>query len=324
MISASVARADYYAFSRQFHQPATLGDAGPWELFVSAYEDSERVKTPFTRIQADCKQWFVQDQYDVPKNQEPSDAITMDASFDSPAVKFVQDKIQQLGSGKLCIDSTGFIRPHLLVLLKAIKDKGVREFDVLYSDPVRYTHDEDTPFTLGSVTSVKQVPGYEGVHRPSARPFDILVIGAGYDVDQIAKTCDERRYVKKYLLTGLPSLQPHMYQESVLQIYKASESIGDLPDRQRLFAPANQPFGVAQELQNLVTREKAEAQARRQAPPNFYLCPIGPKPHALGFAIYFLRECESESVSIIYPFVTKFPRSTTEGLMRTWEYNIEL
>ena len=115
-----------------------------------------------------------------------------------------------------------------------------------------------------------------------------------------------------------------MYQESVLQIEKASDWIGELSDRHRLYASANQPFGVAQVLHDLVLSERTEAIAQGQSEPNVYLCPIGPKPHALGFALYYLRELQDDSISIIYPFVNKYPRKTSEGLLRTWEYGIEL
>ena len=316
-------RADYYAFRRRFYKATDLSSAGPWDLFLSAYEETERVRDPFDNIQAKGKQWFAQREYDMPVEAFPQDAVILDAAYDSPAIEFVREQIAQYPNMRLCIDSTGFIRPHLLVLLRAVKEAGLRMFDVLYSDPIRYLRDENTDFTLGPVTEVRQVPGYEGVHRPSAAS-DILIIGAGYDVEQIIRTCDERLYRKKYILTGLPSLQPHMYQESIVQIEKASEWIGEPSESHRLYASANQPFGVAQALHDLVINERIEAADLGQSQPNLYLCPIGPKPHALGFALYYLREVQDESISIIYPFVNRYPRKTSEGLLRTWEYGIEL
>ena len=223
----------------------------------------------------------------------------------------------------MCIDSTGFIRPHLLVLLWAMKDIGIRTFDVLYTDPVRYSEDENTRFT-GPIEKVEQVPGYEGVHRASVAANDLLVISAGYDFEQIARACEAKLSSKKYILIGLPSLQPHMYQESVLKINRATEWIGDLPPQQRLFASANHPFTVAQALKELVEMEGQGATALGSQSDNLYLCPVGPKPHVLGFAIYYLRELQNSSASIIYPFADHYPLSTTQGLLRTWQYRIEL
>ena len=193
----------------------------------------------------------------------------------------------------------------------------------LYSDPIRYREDESTVFT-GPVVSVEQVPGYEGVHPPSYGSDDILVIGAGYDYEQIARACEAKLNSKKYILTGLPSLQPHMYQESVWQIDRASEWIGPLSAQQKLYASANDPFTVAQALHDLVSREEEEAVARGGSRGNLYLCPTGPKPHVLGFGVCYLREFEDSNVSIIYPFARNYSRLTTEGLLRKWQYQIEL
>ena len=223
---------------------------------------------------------------------------------------------------KVCIDSTGFIRPHLLVLMRALRDIGVRSFDVLYSDPKRYTADEYTTFS-GPVAQVEQIPGYQGTHRQSASN-DILIVGAGYDYEQIKWACDAKRTSKKYVLSGLPSLQPHMYQESVLQIDRAREWIGSPPPQQLMYASANNPFTVAQTLRDIVEQEKLNAAALARLAPNIYLCPVGPKPHVLGFAVYYLRELENTASSIIYPFAEEYQRLTTDGFMRTWLFQIEL
>ena len=212
----------------------------------------------------------------------------------------------------------------MLVLLRILRDEGVRSFDVLYSDPVRYVEDEETAFTTGPVERVEQVLGYEGVHRVSAGVDDLLVIGAGYDFEQIVRACENKNSSKKYLLTGLPSLQPHMFQESMLRINRADEWVGTIPPEHRLYASANHPFRVAQVLHDLISREQEESQAIGNSLGNIYLCPIGPKPHVIGFAIYYLRELEGETASIIYPFAKSYSPSTTQGLRRTWQYRIEL
>ena len=312
-------KADYYAFERLEHRPSELNSAGPWDFLLSAYDKTERVQTPFRDIPADRKHWIVHEEYGLPKGDWPPGATQLRASFDPPAIlEFVRERSDELQGVNVCVDSTGFIRPHLLVLLWALRDVGVLSFDVLYSDPARYVEDENTEFT-GPVVRVEQVPGYEGIHHASAATNDLLVIGAGYDYEQIARACEAKRNSKKYVLTGLPSLQPHMYQESVLRIDQATEWIGALPPQQRLYASANHPFTVAQALHDLIAREELDG-----SPRNLYLCPIGPKPHVLGFAVYYLRELAGGTASIIYPFAKRYPTLTTQGLLRTWQYRIEL
>ena len=319
-----LARADYYAFTRTAYAPTELSQAGPWDFFVSAYEDTERVETPFRTVRARFKEWLIHEEYAFADEGPDEGGVALHGSFEPPAiVKYVAEHAEQLRMGRLCVDITGFIRPHLLILLRALKEIGVRRFDTLYSDPIRYQHGEATRFS-GTVTRVEQVVGYEGVHPPLLGREDILVIGAGYDYEQIARACEEKKSSKKYLITGLPGLQPHMYQESVLQIDEAQEWIGPLVTEQRLYAAANQPFAVAQVLHDLVQAEDAAAEAENGARGNLYLCPTGPKPHVLGFGVFYLRELQDSNASVIYPFSNAYVRRTTEGLLRTWRYSVEL
>ena len=288
----------------------------PWDYFLSAFDDTDRVQQPFQHISATRKQWLIHEEYRLPKEEYPAGAIELSASFDPPDISdFVRSQANRLRDAKVCVDSTGFIRPHLLVLLRVLRDIGVLEFDVLYSDPVRYIDDENTEFTIGPVVRVEQIPGYEGVHRASGSGEDLLLIGAGYNYRQIMSVCEEKRNSQKFILTGLPSLQPHMYQESVLRIHQAAESIGHRTEERTLYASANHPFTVAQALQDLL---------REEQPANLYLCPVGPKPHVLGFAIFYLRELENSAASMIYPFPEGYPRLTSQGLRRTWQYRVEL
>ena len=319
-------RADYYAFERTSHTPERLSQAGPWDVLLSAYDETARVQTPFEEVRAAQKVWIVHEEFGLSEVDRPRDAVPLSASFDPPAVlNFVRDIANDLRGARVCVDITGFIRPHLLILMWALRDVGVRSFHAIYSDPMRYIANEYTQFTTGPIIDVVQVPGYEGLHRvPSGTEDDILVIGSGYDYEQIARACEAKRTSKKYVVTGLPSLQPHMYQENILRIDQARESIGSLPRQRLLYASANHPFAVAQELHKLMAREREEAATRQQEPGNFYLCPTGPKPHVLGFALYYLRELEGSAASIIYPLATSYSKLTTDGLLRTWQYEIEL
>lgn len=319
-------KVDYCSFDRVSYRPDELHDAGPWDILLSAYDETIRVQKPFRDVPATLKWWVVNAEYGLEEDQHPEGAVTLSASFDPPSVlEYVRDRASELTSAQVCIDATGFIRPHLLVLLWALRDVGVRSFDVLYSDPLRYIADEHTEFTTGPVVEVKGVPGYEGLHRVSTgMEKDILVIGSGYDYEQIARACEYKRNSKKYVLTGLPSLQPHMYQENILRVSEASESLGHLPSQRQRYASANHPFAVAEALHELTEQERQEATAHGQQLGNLYFCPTGPKPHVLGFALYYLRELEGTASSIIYPFARSYEKLTTQGILRTWQYRIEL
>jgi hypothetical protein len=59
--------------------------------------------------------------------------------------------------------------------------KGVRRFDALYSEPIRYAAGAKTAFSDEAVTEVRQVVGYEGAHITDTSR-DVLIIGAGYNL----------------------------------------------------------------------------------------------------------------------------------------------
>src|SRR5439155_27370780 len=90
---------------------------------------------------------------------------------------------------RLCIDITGFMRPHLLVILKYLVLAGGRRFDALYSEPLQYSQKEKTRFSDEVVVEVRQIAGFEGNHSPDTSN-DVLVIGAGYDHALIAHAAE--------------------------------------------------------------------------------------------------------------------------------------
>ena len=315
----------YFAFHRTEISPQQLSVAGEWDVLISAYDKTDRVRELFERIQALQKHWIVHGEYGFAENEHPNGPVDLWPSFDPPAIlKFSRKWANAIGDKRLCIDSTGFIRPHLLVLLRTLRDEGIRTFDILYSDPVRYIENENTRFTTGPIVRVDQIPGYEGVHPPAVVSKDVLVIGAGYEDEVIRRICDAKTNSNKYIFTGLPSLQPHMYQESVLKIKKAEEWTGTIPPQRRMYASASHPFIVAQVLHDLIDDLEEESAIRGDGPVNFYLSPVGPKPHVIGFAICYLRELEHKAASIIYPFAESYSGETTVGLRRTWRYRVEL
>ena len=85
-----------------------------------------------------------------------------------------------------------------------------------------------------------------------------------------------------------------------------------------MFAPANDPFVTAS-----ILSERIELERRRRAVSNLYLTPLGTKPQALGFALFYEMECVGTNTSIIFPFSEGYERETTEGIARTWVYQLE-
>ena len=116
------------------------------------------------------------------------------------------------------------MRPHLLFLALYLHDKGIKRYDVLYSEPQRYAKKERTTFSEGGIT-VRQVAGFEGLNSPD-QSDDFLIIGSGYDHRLIKAVAERKDKADKVQIYGLPSLRADMYQENVLNAFRASDAIG--------------------------------------------------------------------------------------------------
>jgi hypothetical protein len=292
-----------------------------WPVLVSAFNASERVQTIFARANAGAKHWLIQPEYGYAPDQYPTDGQVFaptsrnEAEFLTGYLSSAPVDPRQTGA---CIDITGFMRPHLMLLLRMMFDAGVDRFDVLYTDPVRYSKEERTEFSKGPVVAVRQVAGFEGQHVPHRGTEDLLVIGTGYDDELIRRVAESKANAHKIQMFGLPSLQPDMYQENVLRASRAAEAVGQSGEREPCFAPANDPFVTAAVLQERVDREQAASRLS-----NLYLCPLGTKPQALGFALYYVTEWQGGPCSILFPFAEFYEQETSRGIARVWKYTLE-
>src|SRR5262249_4609065 len=155
-----------------------------------------------------------------------------------------------------------------------------------YTEPQRYAAKEKTQFSGGGIT-VRQVYGFEGINFPD-HTADLLIIGSGYDHRLIKAIAEHKDKADNEQIFGLPSLQADMYQENVLNAFRASDAIGfsEVMDKQEFFAPANDPFVTANVLSEIVFR-------RRRFKPitNLYISPLATKSQALGFALFYIGEC---------------------------------
>jgi hypothetical protein len=111
-----------------------------------------------------------------------------------------------------------------------------------------------------------------------------------------------------------------MYQQSVLRSRLAAEELSDpdFSDTNRSFAPANDPFGTAAVLSEIVAQRRME-----RGITNLYLSPLGTKPQVIGFGLYHIFECPNAEASITFPFSRGYSPETGQGVSRTWIYTIE-
>lgn len=288
-----------------------------WDIFLSAYNKSDRVQRVFDAVAARRKVWLVQQEYGFDKTDAPDGAFKCSVGSEA---EFWHEFVAFAGSdwmdGTICVDITGFMRPELVFLVVWLLGVKKKPFIALYTDPTHYANQENTVFSKGPVIVVRQIAGCEGTHIPDTGA-DCLFIGMGYDDELVRRVAESKEDARKIQMYGLPSLAADMYQESVLRSFKASEALGPWWE-ERCFAPANDPFATANVLQERVQQEESGNRLT-----NLYLSPLGTKPQVLGFALYFATERRRTPSSIIFPFTSGYEQETSKGVARSWVYNVE-
>lgn len=309
-----------YLLNRKFAVAFAQPNIPSWDIFLSAYNSSERVKKAFEEIVAPKKYWVVLPEYGYEEDEYPehTDVIPfLEGNEADIILKLIKEHIgvDVLLKKTLCIDITGFMRPHILFLVQYLHSIGVTSFDMVYTEPAQYGRKEDTKFSR-DVHAVRQVAGFEGAHIDEIAN-DILIVGVGYDDELISRVVNEKDGAKLFQLRSLPSLSADMYQESILRLDKTP--LADNPDMEDrvFFAPANDPFVVATELSDKLQQLRA-----RKLVDNIYLSPLATKPQTLGFALFYLTELQNQPASIIFPFSTSYSKETSAGVGRTWCYEI--
>lgn len=293
-----------------------------WDVFLSAFTNAERVRRVYRRVDAGRKLWLLHKEYGYRDEEAPAEEwIRLDGEDEAEDVRTALGALSpaELRSS-ICVDITGMMRPHVIMLPLLLQAAGILRFDVLYSEPGQYQLKEATTFSTGGVRIVRPVRGFEGTHGDETAD-DLLVIGSGYDYQLIAHAAEHKRSARKLQLFGFPSLRPDMYQENTLQAYQVREALGeqaDLPERD-FFASASDAFAVAEALDEIISRERA-----RRPISNLYLSPLATKPQALGFAIYWMLRWRELAASIVFPFSSSYNRETSSGCSRVWCFSVEL
>ena len=295
-------------------------DCPSWDHFVSAFNDSDRIKAVFAQIAAKVKHWLVLPEYGYDNNEMPAEAV-LPMEGDGSEADVIINAFKALLDGmtpgaSICIDVTGMMRPHILFLLYYLKNKGISSFDMMYTEPLHYRRKEETAFASEDVFEVRQVAGFEGTH-PSGLGEDVLIVGVGYDHHLISHVIESKASARLIQLHSLPSLSADMYQESLLRLERVSSSSAPAIDGHQIYSSANDPFIVAAVLSETVDRLQKSGKVS-----NLYLSPLATKPQAIGFGLFYLKNNFTIPMSMIFPYASRYERETSKGVGRTWIYPI--
>ena len=306
---------DYNLFYRD--RLATVGGlAGyQWDRLISACDGSQRVHAVFDAINASQKHWLNFPEYCLGANDIPAGCYTAPGNDEADAISSYFAANPVVRGSRICVDITGFLRPHLVFLVRYLTQQGVRKFDAIYAEPSHYAHKVETVFAHENIVSVRQVAGCEGLHSISLSA-DALIMAVGYEHHLVTRVAEQKAHARKIRVLGFPSLQADMYQESVVRQSRAAEAVGEAVET--MYAPAYDPFVLATALSARVANLEAAGLT------NLYLSPLSTKPHALGVALFYVYERLGTATSIIYPFAESHAQQTSRGLARIWRYEVEL
>jgi hypothetical protein len=293
----------------------------PYDVFISAFNLSERIASAFERVEAARKYWVVHNEYYFNQSELPQNAPIISSNEVSEA-DFI---IETLGlidpplnaAQRVCIDITGFMRPHLMFLMKYLQSLGFTRFDLIYTEPSQYMRKADTVFS-SDVIEVRQINGFEGAHSVDMA-HDVLVVGAGYDHDLISHAIAYKSSARLLQLLSLPSLSADMYQESLIRLRRVADAPFRVPDEQLAYSSANDPFITYIVLDEAIRKLKE----RQQGISNLYLSPLATKPQAVGFAMFYLKHLVGAPASIVFPLASRYSKETSLGVGRTWLYEME-
>ena len=295
---------------------------GRWEIFISAFNDSDRVQEVFDEAPAEHKEWWVIPEYGYQQMELPGNRTNMRVFSHGHEADLVLEGIspfiENLARGaRLCVDITGFMRPQILFLMYYLKSIGVKSFDFIYTEPQHYSRKAETAFSLDEDSVVRQVAGFEGQHVIDMTS-DVLILGGGYDHSLVGRVIANKESAKLVQLQSLPSLSADMYHESLLRLDRVA-STSETSEDHLFYSSANDPFVTAETLSTALSSLTAKRQIS-----NLYLSTLATKPQAVGFGLFYLHELEGAAASIIYPYFNRYSRETSSGRGRSWLYPIHL
>lgn len=299
--------------------PLASYTGAPWDLFVSAYNDSDRVQQVFSTIPAHRRAWWVLPEYAYATAEIAHlvGAIQLGAGSEDQVITEGIRRSEFVVGQRLCVDITGMMRPQIMFLMAYLKELGCVNFDLLYTEPEHYKRRAYTQFSIGEDVEVRSVAGYVGAHENDMNG-DVFVLGVGYDHQLISHALQAKEAARTLQLHSFPSLSADMYHESILRLHRVRSELSRIGD-EVYFSSANDPFVIAASLAAAVSTVNKHREIT-----NIYLAPLATKPQAVGFGLFYLRHLADKPASMIYPNSRLYDRETSKGIGRSWIYPIHL
>ncbi|WP_088458762.1 hypothetical protein [Acinetobacter soli] len=293
------------------------------DIFISAFNESERVNILYDKINSKNKYWFIQPEYNFSDQQiSHLNEKIYTKHFDES--KQVKDIIEYLGEELLdkvlYIDCTGFMRHTLVYLIIKLGVLGFKKINIIYSEPCSYINNDKTQFS----ELCSEVRAIKGTNFTKRGKKESTIMSIGYDSNLMSQMLNQFEGVELYPLFSFPSLSADMFQQSIIKSSNIQFSnIKNSSNNNRHFAPAHDPFSTAKVIAKLVSKIKSDNIS------NIYLSPLSTKAQVIGHTYFWWKEHktfkdEGLQVNITLPIPRSYKSKTSDGVGRIWNYTLEM
>lgn len=303
-----------------FYKQEWCADDREYDVFLSGYDGCERTNTIFKQTKAKSKYWLLFPQYQCDSSPEDGEEVLKSDKYEES--DYIIEVISQIEEQfnpqmKLCIDCSGMLIPHLMFLLMHLQSLNIRNFEVIYSSPLFYQQEEDTIFG-DIVETPRSIDGYEINCKVNAPEYVIMF--AGYNEELVRNVALAKgSAIEKHIIIGFPPIEADMYQQSMIQLHKSSEILGEKGIIYHK-ASAYDPLVVAEKLEKILRGIEKKYCEKIGA---INIAPLSTKACAVAAAIVYMYNQQS-SLRIIYPPTKKYYTRQAVGIGKSYVYTLEL
>lgn len=299
-----------------------------YDLYISCYNLEERVKENILNITAEKKIILLLEEYKIKDlswlEENNLYFITNEKQNEIETIKSLCNIYNLNDCSTICIDITAMLKPYIITIINYLyQQMSIVNFDVIYTEPQKYLHGDDTIFSKG-IINTRYIEGFSSIYEYNIDNMDhkhdtYLIVNAGYETKIISSLVQHDRTLKhgKYLI-GFPSFKADIYFENILNIVKSIDDF-KVSKFNPKYANANDPYETANVLIEILVNLKPEYN-------NLVLVPIASKTQALGMALFYIfckKIIENKSISIKYPFSNEYSNNATIGTSKIHRFYLD-